>query len=112
MEVLTVMADEKNIDSGEEEFDEAEEVEVYTLIDEDGQECQFECVGRYDDNGVQYFAMLPFEEKEADEYVILKLETDDDGEEVLVSVDDDEEFDKIAGIFDRMLFDEIDYDEE
>ena len=112
MEVLTGMADEKNINQDEEEFGSEDEIEVYTLIDEEGQECKFECVGRYDDNEIQYFAMLPIEEKEADEYVILKLETDDDGEDVLVSVDDDEEFDRIAGIFDRMLFDEIDYDEE
>ena len=77
------------------------------LLDEDGKECQFECVGKYEEEGVKYFAMLPIEEDQTDEYVILKL-TVEDGEEVLVSVDDDEEFDKIAGIFDQILFDEID----
>lgn len=105
------MADEKIIGDGEEEL--SEEVEVYTLIDENDKECQFECVGKYEDGDVQYFAMLPVDEQEeTDEYVILKLETDEDGEDVLVSVDDDEEFDRIAGIFDQMLFDEIDYDSE
>ena len=106
------MADEKKINDGEEN-ELSEESEIYTLIDENGKECQFECVGKYEDGDIQYFAMLPVDEdEESDEYVILKLETYDDGEDVLVSVDDDEEFDKIAGIFDQMLFDEIDYDEE
>jgi len=104
------MADEKIISGGEEEA--AEEVEVYTLIDENDKECQFECVGKYEENGVEYFAMLPLDEEDSEEYVILKLEKDEDGEDVLVSVDDDEEFDKIAGIFDQMIFDEIDYDDE
>ena len=42
------------------------------------------------------------------EYVLLKLEKDEDGEEVYVTVDDEDEFDKVAGFFDD-LFDE-DYD--
>lgn len=95
----------------EEAAGEEEEVELYTLVDENDKECQFECVGKYEDNGVQYFAMLPVEEEESDEYVILKMATED-GEDILVSVDDDEEFDRIAGVFDQMLFDEIDYDAE
>jgi len=107
------MEDKKIPAEGEEiSADEAfGEGELCTLLDEDGTECQFECVGKYEEDGVKYFAMLPIEEEQTDEYVILKL-TVEDGEEVLVSVDDDEEFDKIAGIFDQILFDEIDYDGE
>jgi len=104
------MADEKLNNEDEEIFD--DEIEIFTLIDETGKDCNFECVAKYVDNDVQYFAMLPADEGEADEYVILKLETDESGEDVFVSVDDDEEFDRIAGIFDQMLFDEIDYDSD
>lgn len=102
------MADEEIMQGG----DEAEDVEIYTLVDENGVECQFECIARYDEGDSVYFAMLPIDENESDEYVILKLETDEDGEQSLVSVDDDAEFDKISDIFDDMLFSEVDYDEE
>lgn len=86
-----------------------DEAEVYTLVDEEGKESQFEVIGKRELDGVLYFALIPVEE-ESDEYVILKLSTDEDGEECLVSVDDDDEFEKIAEIFDDELFDEVDYD--
>ena len=86
-----------------------DEVDVYTLVDEDGNEGEFQIIGEYEMNGVVYYALIPMAE-ESDEYVILKVGTDEDGEECLVSVDDDDEFEKIAEIFDDMLFDEVDYD--
>lgn len=93
------------------EDDNTEEVEVYTLVDEEGKESQFEVIGKHEMDGVLYVALIPVEE-ESDEYVILKLAKDDEGEECLMSVDDDEEFEKIADIFDDELFDEVDYDEQ
>ncbi len=102
------MADEE-IMQGE---NEGEDAEIYTLVDENGVECQFECIARYDEGENVYFAMLPLDENDSDEYVILKLETDEDGEQSLVSVDDDAEFDKISDIFDDMLFSEVDYDDD
>ena len=45
-----------------------------------------------------------------EEYVILKFEKDEDGEDILVTIDDDDEFDRIADIFDDM-FSDILYDE-
>lgn len=86
-----------------------EEAGIYTLVDEDGNESQFEVIGEYEMDGVTYYAMIPVAE-EVDEYVILKVVQDEDGEDCLVTVDDDEEFEKIADIFDDELFDEVDYD--
>ena len=94
------------------ENEEMEEVEIYTLIDENGEECQFECVAKYEEGDDMYFAMLPLDEEDADEYVILKLDVDENGEDALISVDDDAEFDKISDIFDDILFNEVDYDQE
>ena len=45
-----------------------------------------------------------------EEYVILKVVTDDDGEEVLVTIEDDEEFDNAADAFEDQFMSEIDYD--
>ena len=89
------------------------ENDYFTLTDEDGNEIEFELIGRCEKNEKQYFAMVPVEEAENEngvcEYVILKLDTVD-GEEMLVTVDDDDELDDIADYFDDLFSQEIDYD--
>ena len=96
----------------EKEFQE----EYYILTDEEGNELKFEVIGSAEINGTMYYAMIPVddqpEEEDVYEYVILKSETDEDGEEVLVTIDDDDEFDDVADYFDDMLSDEADYDLE
>lgn len=82
--------------------------EIYTLTDEDGNEQQFELAGTRDYGGHTYYALIPLKNEE-DEYVILKAEVSDDGEENLVTIDDDNEFDRIADIFDSELFNTIDH---
>ncbi len=86
--------------------------EIFTLTDEEGNENQFELLGSHEMNGRTYLALVPLEDNEEGDYVILKVENDINNEEILVTIDDDEEFDMIANIFDNELFDEIDYDED
>ena len=89
-----------------------EEIDIITLTDEDGKEIDFEVIGDAEIDGVIYFAMTPAGAEANNEgiieYVLLKLEKDEEGEEVYVTVDDEDEFDKVANFFDD-LFDE-DYD--
>ena len=87
------------------------EGEFFTLTDETGKESEFELLGTCEFEGKTYLALIPVEEG-MDEYVILRLEMDEKGEEMLVTIDDDEEFDRIADYFEDELFDTIDYDEE
>ena len=91
----------------EELFDEEE---IFTLTDEEGNENQFELIGSHEVDGVTYLALVPIGDKDDEEYVILKMEQDEDGKDILVTIDDDDEFDRIADIFDDELFGEIDYD--
>ena len=91
----------------EELFDEAE---IFTLTDEEGNENQFELIGSHEMDGITYLALIPIDNNDDEEYVILKVEQDEDGEDMLVTIDDDDEFDRIADIFDDELFNEIDYD--
>ena len=88
--------------------------EYYILTDDDGNEIRFEEVGAAEINGVMYYAMVPVddqpEEEDVYEYVILRAEKDENGEDMLVTVDDDDEFDDIADYFDDMLSNEADYD--
>lgn len=96
------MAEEKNTTP-------EEEIETYTLTDEDGNEYLFALLGtcEYKDN--VYYALVPAEE-ESDEYIILRTEEQENGEAMLVTVEDDDEFDAVADIFDDELFSEVDLD--
>ena len=92
------MADEKNLP------EETLESEIYTLTDEDGNDAEFELLAELEDNGITYLAMAPLDETaEEDEYVVLKVEVDENGEETVVSVDDDDEFERIADMFDDLF---------
>ena len=90
------------------------ENDFFTLTDEEGNEIKFEVAAECERDGQRYFAMIPVDdqpdEEDVYEYVILKAEKDEDGEDILVTVDDDDEFDDIADYFDDMLSDEADYD--
>ena len=98
------MADEKNI------LPEEEELETYTLTDEEGNEYLFTLLATCEYNGNVYYALVPTNE-ESDQYIILRAEEDEDGEGRLSSIDDDDEFDAVADIFDDEFFSEVDFDE-
>ena len=90
------------------------EFDYYTLTDENGNESEYELIGTCEMNGNKYYALSPAntpEDVDYLEYVILKLEKEENGEAFLVSVDDDDEFDDVADYFDDYLAEEIDYDE-
>ena len=93
---------------------EAEEVDIYILQDEEGNEHEFELIGTCEKNGVKYYAMIAVEDAEKEdevcEYTILKTIVEN-GEETLVTIEDDDEFDDIADYFDAILSTEIDYDQ-
>ena len=95
---------------------EEQEAERFMLTDEEGNEIEFELIGSGEVDGVMYYAMIPAEEAEDEnrdtfEYVILKSEVDENGDESLSTIDDDEEFDRIADFFDDM-FSTVDFDAE
>jgi len=87
------------------------EYDVFTLTDEDGNESQFELLGNLEIDGNKYVALIPFE-GEDDEYVILKISTDENGNEILLTIDDDDEFDKVADAFEDNFMGEYDLDED
>jgi len=95
------------------------EREFFTLTDEDGNEIEFELIGTAELKGSVYYAMIPADaaqkaQESPDgfcEYVILRVEEDENGEASLVTVEDDEEFDDVADYFDDMFSEEIDYDD-
>ena len=86
--------------------------EFYTLTDEDGNESEFELLAACEIEGVSYYALVPVEDSDNEyaEYVVLRREKDENGDNILVTIEDDEEFDRVADYFDDLLQNEIDYD--
>ena len=84
------------------------EPETLMLTDEDGNESAYELIACQEVDGRIYYALIPQDNNENNEYVILRSEPDpeDPEEEILVTIDDDDEFDKVADIFDDMLFED------
>ena len=87
--------------------------DVVELIDEDGKEVRFEHLMTLEHKGSNYICLVPLDPMEdvgEDELVILKIETDEDGNDTYVSVDDDEELDDVFEAYLEIA--EADEDEE
>ena len=98
---------EKNFN---EEVEDLEDI-IYTLTDEDtGEEIDFQLIARATIDDQLYFALVPADDEDAEEYVILRVS--EDGDDLLLeSIEDDDEFDKVEDYFNDLLFGEADYDE-
>lgn len=75
-----------------------EEENIITLIDEEGNEVEFEQIDSVDYEGKEYLILLPPEE-EAAEVVILEVESHADGSESFLSVDDEKTLFAVYEIF-------------
>ncbi len=77
----------------EEEF----EVQLVTLIDEEGNEQEFEVIDIFEVDGSEYVAIALPEGEEDDEVMVFRLEVDEKtGEELLHDIEDDDEWNKVA----------------
>ena len=73
------MDNEEKKDLGENEYED----EILILTDEDGKELNFALLSSLEYEGSEYRALIPVDEEgneTSDEYVILKIATDENGE--------------------------------
>lgn len=90
--------------------------DLITLLDDEGQEHEFEIVDTLELDGEHYIALVasyddPEEMLQDDgELVILKSVMDND-EEFLEAIEEEEEFDRVAALFMDRLKDDFDFDE-
>ena len=89
--------------------DNNERENVFTLTDEDGNESDFELVGELTLDGVIYLALTPVDGDD-DEYGILKVTVDENGDELLITIDDNDEFERVADAFEDTFMEEYDLD--
>ncbi|AEV67865.1 DUF1292 domain-containing protein [Acetivibrio clariflavus] len=88
--------------------------DVVVLVDENGEEVEFEHLDTVELNGNEYVVLLPVEEseeeKDIDEVVILKIEHGEE-EDSFVSVDDDDELEAVFEEFKLRMEDEFDFED-
>ena len=88
---------------------------IVELIDEDGKNVKFEFLMMLEHEGGNYLLLTPAEEIDGvdeDEIVILKVETDDKGEDVYVSVNDEKLLETLFEKYLTMVENEEDEDDE
>lgn len=77
--------------------------DVITLIDENGEEKDFTVIDILELDGSEYAILLPVDDEDTDEAIILKFAQDNEGNEILVDIDDDEEWEKVADTWEEMM---------
>lgn len=90
------------------------------LLDEEGQEHEFEIIDVLEEDGREYLAMLPVFDQPQDsledsgELIILRaaMEEDADGDRYLEAIEDEEEYSRVAQTFMDRLEDEFEFEEE
>ena len=81
---------------------------IVSVLDDEGNEHQFELLDDIETDDGRYVALLPiYSEAEAaiadDGALVILAVVNDEGEDLLVPIEDDETFDEIAEIFEERL---------
>ena len=83
---------------------------LVTVLDDEGNQHQFELIDAIETDDGRYVALLPVYENPGDsvdddgELIVLEV-SEENGEEILVPIEDEEMFEEIAGIFEDRLSD-------
>ena len=77
---------------------------VIEMEDENGEKVKVQIVGTFDDNGKSY-AVVNDLDNEENSY-IFEVKSTDEGD-MLVSVDDEKEFDRLCGVVDKLISENI-----
>ncbi len=86
--------------------------DIVVLVDENGEEVEFEHIDTIEMNGNEYVVLAPYseeepEEQDEEEVVILKVEHGDDGEDSFVTVEDEDELDSVFEEFQAHMEEEF-----
>ncbi|MBR2742859.1 MAG: DUF1292 domain-containing protein [Clostridia bacterium] len=82
-----------------------------TLIDENGDEAEYELLDTLELNDNMYFALVKADLneddvlEEEDLLIVLKLIIDENGDEILATIEDDDEYEEVLGLFEENLAD-------
>lgn len=71
---------------------------IVVLTDDEGKDIEFEWLDTVEMGDNQYIVLLPTDDEEAEEVVILKMEVEDENEN-FIPVEDEEELNKVYDLF-------------
>ncbi len=93
-----------------EDFAEEYEAEIITLEDDLGNEKDFEFLDTVEYDGEEYIVLLPVEEDEQNEVMILRVDSLDDQDEIYSGIDDEEVLQAVFDIFKERYQDDFDFE--
>lgn len=85
---------------------------IVILVDENGDEVEFEYIDSFEMNENEYVVLAPLDdeiyedEDEEEEVIILKVEHNEDGEDSYITIDDDDELDEVFSEFQSRMDEE------
>ena len=100
------------------DMDVMEAPELYTLVDEEGNEKLFELIDVLEEGEKMYFALIPHIENPEElldgevELVVLSVVAGEDGTDILEPIESDAEYERIAQLFIDRLDEDCDCDDE
>lgn len=83
------------------------DIEYIDLLDEEGNELKFKVVSffKIDDLNSEYVVLTPADE-EGDEAVVLKVVSDEEGEDTLINIEDEAEFAMVEEAYNLLMQEE------
>ena len=95
---------------------EDERDDIVVLVDENGDEVEFEHIDTIEMNDNEYVVLAPYTEEEPDEtdeeeIIILKVEHNENGEDSFITVEDEEELDAVFEEFQARMEEEFGQEE-
>ena len=85
---------------------------IVNLIDEQGNEIQFEIILTLEAEGKEYAILMPLEDNEDEEALIFRIDTDEEGD-ILTTLEDDEEYENVVAVYNTLMEEEgLNYDDE
>ena len=88
-----------------------EEVSILTLTDENGADIDFEYLDCIEYQGKEYLILMPLEEEESGEIVILEVEPVDEENENYLAVSDEDVLDAVYAIFKERFADILTFED-
>ena len=88
-----------------------EEVSILTLTDENGADIDFEYLDCIEYQGKEYLILMPMEEEESGEIVILEVEPVDEENENYLAVSDEDVLDAVYAIFKERFADILTFED-
>ena len=93
--------------------------DIVVLVDENGEEVEFEHIDTIEMNDNEYVVLVPLDEDDdedidddEEEVIILKIEHNDDGEDSFVTIDEDDELEEVFNEFQSRMEEEFGPDED